>query len=309
MRPAFLFLFLILLVQCTSSPDKPAEVAATPRHSYDYCYTNKTGIFVFNAGDRTGRHIKWEANDVQLSPDGTWLAYTDVSDSQSDRRIGLMDLESGKTTILDSACHNCYGPVWSPDGQYLAYNAFSGGEWNIKYVDTGDKHADFLTKVKGHEHDCFSPQWTADSKRVLVQDLSAIYFIDLKGNVVKTIAFGDIDSTISGSSSMRFLLTPREDKLIYESELSTDSAAAPGSEEPPTYIFSYDMPSKKITRLTNWEYNCYNPVLKGDTIFCHGWDPHCAPGDMGNVYSLTINGGDFKLAFKNCRYFSCRTKP
>jgi len=30
---------------------------------------------------------------------------------------------------------------------------------------------------------------------------------------------------------------------------------------------------------------------------------------MGNVYSMDINGRDFKVAFKNCSYFSCRTQP
>jgi len=310
MQRAYFFLFIILLAQCKTSPDKQAGTATAdstskPRRAYDYCYTNKSGIFVFTAGDRIGRHLKLEANDVRLSPDGTWLAYTYSDSSFPERRVGLMDLETEKTTILDSGCYNCYGPVWSPDGKYLAYNAYADRQWRIKYVDRENTHAEFLIKkVDGHEY--YSPQWAPDSRSIVVQDMAAVRIIDLGGNTLKTIPFSDIDTNIAVSSAISFLLTPKEEKLIYESGVSTDTIPAPNSDEPPSYIFSYDMNSKKVTRLTAAKYNCFKPVLRGDTIFCHGWDPAGEPHDMGNVYRMNINGGDFKLAFKSCNYFSCR---
>ena len=233
------------------------------------------------------------------------VAYT-ISDSVNpDRRIGMMDLETGRAVILDTACHNCYGPVWSPDERFLAYNAFTGSEWGIKYVDTGGRHADFLARPRDGQG-YYSPSWTADSKKVLVQDMSAVYFVDLKGTILTTIPFNDIDTNISASSTMNFLLTPKEDKLIYASGNKMDTVVAPNSDETPSYIFSYDMSSKKVTRLTLGKYDCFYPVLRGDTIFCHGWDPLGGEHQLTNLYRLNMNGGDFKLAFKRCSYFSCR---
>jgi len=309
MQRAYFFLFLVLFAQCKSSSDKQAQTTdnatvSKPRRTYDYCYTNSSGIFVFNAGDRIGRQIKLDATDVHLSPDGTMLAYTYSDSANPERRIGMMDLETGRAVILDTACQNCYGPVWSPDGKYLAYNAFTGSEWGIKYVDTGGRHADFLARPDTHGY--YSPSWTADSKRVLVQNMSAVYFIDLKGTIVKTIPFQDIDTNITASSSMSFLLTPKEDKLIYSTGLKWDSVPAPNSDETPNYIFSYDMNSKKVIRLTQGKYNCFYPVLRGDTIFCHGWNPTGREHELTNLYRMDVNGGNFKLAFKSCSYFSCR---
>jgi len=317
MQRAWFFFFLFLFAQCKTSPDKQVQAGADTatgaagnvplvksRRAYDYCYTNKSGIFVFNVGDKTGRHIELKGNDIQLSPDGTRLAYTDLGDPVADRRIGLMDLETGKTTILDPACHNCYGPVWSPDGAWLAYSAFTGHEWGIKYVDTGNRHADFIARPQ-ETRGYYSPSWTADSKRVIVHDMSAVYFIDLNGHVLRTILFKDIDTSIAASSAMDFLLTSKEDKLIYWSSVDEQSQSG----EPPSCIFSYDMSSKKVTRLTSSKYDCFKPRLKGDTIFCHGSDIKEGARGFGNVYSMDISGGDFKVAYKHCTDFSCRTKP
>jgi hypothetical protein len=49
--------------------------------------------------------------------------------------------------------------------------------------------------------------------------------------------------------------------------------------------------------------------LRGDTIFCHGWNPQGDAHEMTNLYRMDMDGGNFRLAFKSCSYFSCRTKP
>ena len=222
---------MVLFIGCKQAADKQASdhgaailtaLAASTRKVYDYCYGNRRGLFVLNAGDSAGMRIKLPGADVKLSPDGTYLAYTDQSSPDLERRIGLMDLTTLKTAILDSACHNCYGPVWSPDGKYLAYNAMQGQQWNIKYLNREGGKTAFIPLHAGNFGN-FSPQWSADSKKIIVQDMAGIYVNDLNGNILRTIDMSSIDTTMLLGSSTEFLLTGKDDKFIFDSQVSNDS--------------------------------------------------------------------------------------
>jgi hypothetical protein len=308
--------FLILFIGCKQPPDKQASdpgassqrsssLAVAARKAYDYCYSNHSGLFVRNAGDTAGVHLTLSATDVKLSPDGTQLAYTDQNSPDHERRIGLMDLTTLQTTILDSACHNCYGPVWSPDGKYLAYNAMQGQQWNIKYLNIQRGKAAFITP-QAENMGNFSPQWSADNKKIIVQDMAGVYIIDLNGNIVRTIDISSMDTTLLVSSSTQFLLTGKEDKLIFDCQVSTDSTDVNDEGEPPPHLFAYDLDAKKLTRLEPKDHICYNPVLKGDTIFCSGYKPK-GKGSL-NIYGMDLSGAHFKLAFRGGQSFSCRTQ-
>ena len=293
----FYFAFILtLFMGCKHSP---------ARKVYDYCYSNKKGTYVATAGNPSGVRIKLSITDVKLSPDGTHLAYTDYSAPDHERRIGMMDLTTQKSVILDSACHNCYGPVWSPDGKYLAYNAMQGQQWNIKFIDIDKGTATFLTAHAGNLGN-FSPVWTADSKKIIVQDMAGIYIINLNGEILRTIDMNAMDSTLLLGSSTQFFLTPKEDKLIFAGQRSTDSALANDEGEPPVHLFAYDPEAKKLTELGPKDHSTYDPVFKGDTIFCGGY---ALRGKGGfNIYSMDVAGGNFKLAFRGRQYFSCRIR-
>ena len=317
MNRYYLALSLILLTQCKQSPDKqvsepqassqgPSSSIVPTRKAYDYCYSNRSGLFVCNAGDPSGIHIKLSVTDAKLSPDGTCLAYTDLNSPDQERRIGLMDLTTLKTALLDSGCHNCYGPVWSPDGKYLAYNAMQGQQWNVKYINIKSGKAAFLTPRAGKLGN-FSPGWSADSKKIILQqDVAAIYIIDLNGNILRTIDMSNMDSTLLISSSTQFLLAGKEDKLIFDSPTTSDSTDTNDEGEPPPRLFAYDLDAKKVTLLGPVDHICYDPVLKGDTIFCTGYKDK-GKGIM-NIYSMDLSGAHFRLAFKDCQDFSCRTQ-
>jgi hypothetical protein len=96
------------------------------------------GVYVFRSGDPAGTRIPLPGMDAKLSPDGAYLAFTYLVEPEDDRRIGLMNLTTLKTSLVDSACHNCYGPVWSPDGKRLAYNAMQDMT-NIYLIDLSGK--------------------------------------------------------------------------------------------------------------------------------------------------------------------------
>jgi Tol biopolymer transport system component len=190
MNKHLLVFILILFIKCRKPPDigasklKASAMAVPIRKTFDYCFSKNDSYFVKNVGDTGAITVKLSVTDVKLSPDGTNLAYTDQNSPDKVRRIGMMDLTTQKTSILDSACRNCYGPVWSPDGKWLAYNAMDSGKWNIKYINLGTGKAEFI-KLHGSASGNFSPQWSADSKNIIVQDMVHVYIIGLTNNILR----------------------------------------------------------------------------------------------------------------------------
>lgn len=263
------------------------------KKGYDYCYVNSHGLYVGNYG-HDPVHVYVNGTDACLSPDGTRIAYTDMGAPDHVRRIGVFDLEAGKVKLMDTACHNCYGPVWSPDGNYLVYNAMIGNEWSIKCVDKDNLHplpvADAEDSLQGY----FSPTWSSDSRKIAVQNMSGVYIYDLDGKLVRSIPFGQIDTTIQFSSTSSFCLTGKEDKLVFWG--SDGSAAVAARTDAPAAVYVYDLATAKTSRISPRGYDCWRPVIQGDTIFCRGRHGNSS---KENTYRMDMDGGHFKLAYKD----------
>ena len=222
------------------------------KRGFDYCYQGLHGWYVANYGPGDPQHVYINGDGPMLSPDGTCIAYTDNGAPDHQRRIAVLNLEAGKVMVLDTACHNCYGPVWSPDGEYLAYNAFTGKDWSIKYVDKDNLHPAVLAapdSVTGY----FSPTWSSDSRKIVIQNMSAIYVYDLDGKVIRRLAVSQLDSSVSISSASTFLLNGEEDKLVFWGEVDE---AVDNMEYPPRAVFVYDLTTGKTSRISPKGYDC-----------------------------------------------------
>jgi Tol biopolymer transport system component len=282
MKYVYLSAIAMVLGGCGMLPGK--------KRVFDYCYVNNKGLYAVAYGKEPTR-VFVNGTDPRLSPDGRKIAYTDMGGKNRERRIGVFDLEAGKVTIMDTGCHNCYGPVWSPDGEYLVYNAFTGKNWGIKYIDKDNQRPVFLA-MPADSLGFSAPTWSPDGKKIVVQNLSSVYIYGLDGRVLQSVPFEQLDTSLSFSSSTAFVLNKSEDKLVYWAATGRESKNG----EPQAAVFVHDLGAGKSMRISPRGYMCWQPVLKGDTVYCNG---KRAAGGKESVYRMDMNGGHFALAYKN----------
>ncbi|HUU29103.1 MAG TPA: DPP IV N-terminal domain-containing protein [archaeon] len=121
---------------------------------------------------------KYTQRDPVFSPDGKKIAFTTEygpgTDLEklifSDYRIGILDLETGKYSILPNSLGDNISPQWSPDGDKLAYVSVRTGIQNIFYHDFADGQeyqvTDVLTGITGATEISPCISWSSSSGRL-----------------------------------------------------------------------------------------------------------------------------------------------
>ncbi len=110
---------------------------------------------------------------VALSPDGRLVAYTVTMFDRPGRpysQIWIMDLASRKSMRLGGDKEHSSQPLWSPDGQRLAYSGGEGDKSGIWVAHADGTSATFLAPMKGSN----SPlpgqgedmTWSPDSEQI-----------------------------------------------------------------------------------------------------------------------------------------------
>jgi TolB protein len=272
--------------------------------SYDYCYTNGKGICVYSIADKMEHLIVKKGSDPCISPDGTKVAYTTYS-TTGDRTIAVIDLNTKQKTILNTNSNNCYGPIWSPDGQYIAYNVFDAqkSNWSVAVIDAANTSFKVLT---GQLEQCYMPSWLADSKSVVVQNMDTVFVFDLAGNEVTTYKVSDmgrgvpvLEKDAEPSSSDRFVFTKDNKKVVFSSEANEPG----GSDGPPTVVFVYDTDSKLAIRLSPKGYFAGGVCVKGNHVL---FTASKLKSNVQNVYTVDLDGKNFKVLFANCADISAK---
>jgi tricorn protease len=99
---------------------------------------------------RTGMHV---------SPDGRWIAHTD-----RERRLWLLDLESGRNTVIDQSRAGGHGGItWAPDSRALAFSRPDTGmrrpQIVVYHVASARAHV-----VTSDRYESRSPAFAADGR-------------------------------------------------------------------------------------------------------------------------------------------------
>lgn len=150
---------------------------------------------------------------LSWSPDGKKLAYSLKRKSgkdfafSTDTNIYIYDLISGETTTVYEGGGYDNEPLWSPDGQYLAWismerDGYEADRYRIFLCPVAetesDSTANSASKLKvgepveltqGFDRDATALKWAADSKQIyfssLVDGVKGVFSVDLKGTVCR----------------------------------------------------------------------------------------------------------------------------
>jgi len=171
-------LCLLLLFSSTLfAADAPRKIA----------FGRGSAVWVANLDGSAARKVA-TGSWPDISPDGTRLAYTvdEPSKSEARRHVAVVDLGTGKTTILkDVPSNNCYGSWWSPDGSKLVFNIWTDNDWHIGLINADGTGFRFAEKPGPKEHGNWGLAWAGDGQSFFCEDMEYLYQQGLDGKTIR----------------------------------------------------------------------------------------------------------------------------
>ena len=183
--------------------------------------------------------------DPQISPDGEWIAYTvstiDTKEDKSNTHIWMVKYDGTNDRQITFSNDSEGSPRWSPDGKYLSFTSSrSSGKPGVRgsqlwLLDRSGGEAYQLTDFKGRLQ---GYEWSPDAKRIAV-------------------LIGDPDPDAPDpSASPTPGVPPKPPKPIvidrYRYKQDVQGYLLSGRH---TYIYLYDIATKKLERLTKSKWD------------------------------------------------------
>ncbi|HET9912784.1 MAG TPA: hypothetical protein VFQ13_12890 [Anaerolineales bacterium] len=165
--------------QVTATPETVAEPATPTEDFIPVVQKNAREIVIFSYEEDGYAHLftyipdkmpltritygDWDDITPFPSPDGEKLAFASNRGGFWD--LYLLDLSSGDVTQLTDTPEYEGAPTWSPDGSYLAFEAYENENLNIIVGPVSDPLSDVihLTTSPASDH---SPAWAPDGRHI-----------------------------------------------------------------------------------------------------------------------------------------------
>jgi dipeptidyl aminopeptidase/acylaminoacyl peptidase len=211
-------------------------------------------LYIYNLITHETRQVTSDVTvfDFTLSPDKKWAAAAIapqnlVDDSYMFKRIHLVNMQTGETTLLMENPGKLGSMAWSPDGKKIAFQSASKledavvGSLFVMDVPTSKKFSELRNLVEGMELSVISHTW---------KDNNTVIFAAEEG-VDITLSEQRVDL---GSRSL--LIEPGQ--LIFRGFTHVDGMIALAGNTPmhPSELFTLEMRRRTLTRHTN-----HNPWL------------------------------------------------
>lgn len=202
------------------------------------------------------------ARSLALSPDGQRIAFSYQGD------IWVASAKGGKATPLTNHVEMDDNPIWSPDGQYVAFASNRSGNWDIYIVPADGGPTKRLTWFTGAD---VPSSWSPDGKTILMKATrddpnNGVYTVDVQTGRTNQV-FLDMMSINAPE------MTPDGKSIIYSRfgfpwvrPRYQGSAAA--------QIWRYDLASGKREKIR-------------DNGFQHLWPSLSADGK--SIYTVTVS--------------------
>ncbi len=191
-----------------------------------------------------------EVRDPQCSPDGKWVAYvtgtTDAKEDKHNAHVWMVSYDGGHDLQLSYSQDSESVPRWSPDGKYLTFLSSRPGKTKGNQVWIMDRmggEATQLTDLKGRLQ---SYEWSPDSKRL-------------------ALVVGDPDPEAEAAESApRSATAPAPKPIVIDRYKYKQDGAGYLLSDRHTYIYLFDIATKKSERLTKGKQDEGSPVWSPD---------------------------------------------
>ncbi|MBV9656560.1 MAG: hypothetical protein JO295_00480 [Verrucomicrobia bacterium] len=265
-RCDFLWLFLLLLLLTSAAPARAEALIA---------YSKDGAIYTASAADGKGAKKICRGDDPCISNDGRFIAYTrNNSGKVSTRSIVVRDMASGQEATLPVAgAEQVFGALWSPDDQWIAFNALTAKSWQVAVSHPDGSGFHTLTdKLDAKGSGYYLAGWNLHDNAVLAQNLDTLAQLDPATSEVawqrpvkeingEESAASDLRCTISGDG--RFVVSTRY----------VDSDEFKNLDGPSSYLVLTDFPSGTPRRVTPPKFDAHTPWLdpNGETVLLRGF--------------------------------------
>lgn len=243
-------------------------------------FINNGSVYFLPDGAEKPIYIS-KGGSVSLKPDASALAYaaeaspiskTPVTDIFS---VDLNTLETHKVT-------SCKGKItdisWNNDGKRILYlHITTRNQYEISTFDTISE-AEWSTSSAGNpEGDLvFTPVWGSDGKSILYHNNVSLCRIALDGEIItKTKLDSFTGRKSSVTSTDRFVENPDGSGIMAFTRMAEGTKfGLKVFKKPTSALFTYDVNTKKLKRITKPEIIAMNPCWSrdGKFIYFSGYD-------------------------------------